>query len=223
MRRLATFLLAACVLPAHMSAAQGLTGALIGTVRDVQGGVIPGAVVRVSSPSLMGGPETLITNRKGQLRFPAPPPGTYILDIEVQGFRAYHEEGVRIGVGATLERTAILDLTGIEESVVVEGAGSRIEARGADSRRGSVLRTSGAFRRGDSACSTSSGPRPASRQPRRQALRPTAFPRSGRAPTRTASTSTARTSRARRVHRSAPRDARREAEPGPLIALIEHC
>jgi hypothetical protein len=130
MRRLATFLLAACVLPVHMSAAQGLTGALIGTVRDVQGGVIPGAVVRVSSPSLMGGPETLITNRKGQLRFPAPPPGTYILDIEVQGFRAYHEEGVRIGVGATLERTAILDLTGITESVVVEGAGSRIEARG---------------------------------------------------------------------------------------------
>jgi hypothetical protein len=131
MRRLATFLLGAvCVLPAHMSAAQGLTGALVGTVKDVQGGVIAGAVVRVSSPSLMGGPETLITNRKGQLRFPALPPGTYVLDIEVQGFRAYHEEDVRIGVGATLERTAILDLTGIEESVVVEGAGSRIEARG---------------------------------------------------------------------------------------------
>jgi hypothetical protein len=131
MRRLATFLLGAvCVLPAQMSAAQGLTGALIGTVRDVQGAVIPGAVVSVSSPALMGGPETLITNRKGQLRFPALPPGTYVLDIEVQGFRAYHEEDVRIRVGATLERTAILDLTGIEESVVVEGAGSRIEARG---------------------------------------------------------------------------------------------
>src|SRR4051812_18554412 len=43
-------LVAACVLQPHLAPAQGLTGALIGTVKDAQGGVLAGAVVRVSSP-----------------------------------------------------------------------------------------------------------------------------------------------------------------------------
>ena len=130
MRRPVMFLLAAaCVLQPHLAPAQGLTGALIGTVKDAQGGVLPGAVVRVSSPALIGGPATLTTNEKGQLRFPALPPGPYVLDIEFQGFTTYHEEDIPIGVGATIERTAVLTLAGLAESVVVEGAGSRIEAR----------------------------------------------------------------------------------------------
>ncbi|MGB2715437.1 MAG: carboxypeptidase-like regulatory domain-containing protein, partial [Vicinamibacterales bacterium] len=119
-----------CVLQVQLAAAQMLTGALIGTVHDAQGGVLQGAVVRVSSPAMIGGPETLTTNEKGRLRFPALPPGLYLLDIEAQGFRAYHEEHIRIAAGATIERTAVLNVAGIEESLVVEGAGSRIEARG---------------------------------------------------------------------------------------------
>ena len=130
MRRPVMFLLAAaCVLQPHLAPAQGLTGALIGTVKDAQGGVLTGAVVRVSSPALIGGSATLTTNEKGQLRFPALPPGQYVLDIEFQGFTTYREEDIPIGAGATIERTAVLTLAGLAESVVVEGAGSRIEAR----------------------------------------------------------------------------------------------
>jgi hypothetical protein len=113
-----------------MAAAQGLTGALIGTVKDAQGGVLSGAVVRVGSPALIGSPDAMTTNDKGQLRFPALPPGRYVLDIALEGFAAYHEEDIRIGAGATIERTAVLNVAGIEESLVVQGAGSRIEARG---------------------------------------------------------------------------------------------
>src|SRR5688572_4817853 len=131
MPRPVTFLIAALsVLHLHMAAAQGLTGALIGTVKDAQGGALPGAVVRLSSPALIGGAETLTTNEKGQLRFPAIPGGQYALDIEAEGFSAYREEDIRIGFGATIERTVVLSVAGIEESLVVEGAGSRIEARG---------------------------------------------------------------------------------------------
>jgi hypothetical protein len=110
-------------------AAQALTGALIGTVKDAQGGVVRGALVRLTSPVLIGGQETVTTNEKGQMRFPILPPGDYILDIELQGFASYQEAGLRIGAGATIERTAVLQLAGVAESVVVEGAGSRIEAR----------------------------------------------------------------------------------------------
>jgi hypothetical protein len=123
-------LCAACVALLRVTAAQGLTGALIGTVKDAQGGVIPGAAVRVTSPALIGGPAHLTTNEKGQLRFPTLPPGPYALDVEMPGFGTYHEADISIGAGATIERTAVLTLAGLAESVVVEGAGSRLEARG---------------------------------------------------------------------------------------------
>ncbi|HEV3214334.1 MAG TPA: TonB-dependent receptor [Vicinamibacterales bacterium] len=113
-----------------MAVAQALTGALVGTVKDEQGAVLPGALVRVTSPALIGGPSTTTTNEKGQLRFPVLAPGPYLLEIELQGFATYHEEDVRIGAGATLERTAVLKLAGVAESITVEGSGSRIEARG---------------------------------------------------------------------------------------------
>jgi hypothetical protein len=131
MRRFMTiFFAAACAMQVHVAAAQDVTGSLIGTVEDAQGGVLRGAVARVSSPALIGGPQTATTNDKGQLRFPALPPGLYVLDVEAQGFGAYHEEGIRIGVGATIERSVTLTVAGLQESVLVESAGSRIEARG---------------------------------------------------------------------------------------------
>ncbi len=115
---------------ASAAAAQGLSGALIGTVKDAQGGVVPGARVRVSSPALIGGETGLTTNDKGQLRFTTLPPGSYVLIIELPGFATYREDDIRIGAGATIERTAVLKVAGLAESVAVEGAGSRIEARG---------------------------------------------------------------------------------------------
>src|ERR1700682_1526304 len=90
-RYLTLFMVAACIAPPRTAAAQGLRGTLIGTVKDDQGGVLPGAVVRVSSPALIGGPLTVTTSEKGQLRFPALLPGPYALDIQMQGFTTYHE------------------------------------------------------------------------------------------------------------------------------------
>src|SRR5215831_18801027 len=109
--------------------AQSLTGALVGMIRDEQGGVLPGASVRLASPALIGGPVTTTTNEKGQLRFPILPPGTYVVDIELAGFAPYHEEELRVGPSTTLERTVVLKLSGLAESITVEGSGSRIEAR----------------------------------------------------------------------------------------------
>ena len=91
--------------------------------------MLRGALVRVASPVLIGGKETLTTNEKGQLRFLILPSGNYTLDVELQGFHSYHETEIRIGAGATIERTVVLHLAGVAESIVVEGAGSRIEAR----------------------------------------------------------------------------------------------
>jgi len=137
-------LLAVCVMLARNAAAQALTGALVGTVRDEQGAVLHGAEVRVTSPALIGGPAITTTNEKGQLRFPLLPPGEYALDVELAGFAPWHETHIGIGAGATLERNVELTVAGIAQAVVVEGSGSRIEARssGVETRFGSdYLRT----------------------------------------------------------------------------------
>jgi hypothetical protein len=60
-------LAAACVLASLPTDAQVLTGALVGTVKDEHGAVLPGALVRVTSPALIGGPATMTTNERGPL------------------------------------------------------------------------------------------------------------------------------------------------------------
>jgi hypothetical protein len=120
--------LMAILLPAVVFA-QGLTGALIGTVKDVQGGVLPGAAVRIASPALIGGPVTVPTNQKGQFRFPVLPPGRYGLDVELAGFSPSHDRDIEITAGGTVEQALVLQVAGVAESIVVEGAGSRTDAR----------------------------------------------------------------------------------------------
>ena len=63
------------------------------------------------------------------MRFLSLPPGVYELDITMSGFVSVREANIVIGAGATIERTVVLKLAGVAESVVVEGGGSRIDAR----------------------------------------------------------------------------------------------
>ena len=100
------FAAAACVVVlARTAAAQGVTGTLIGTVKDAQSGVLTGATVRLTSPALIGGSATQTTNGKGQFRFPELPPASYVLEVEFHEFSTYREEDIHVGAGATIERT----------------------------------------------------------------------------------------------------------------------
>ena len=129
MCRCVAFLIAvACVVQPHVARAQGMTGDLFGTVKDAQGGVLPGAAARVSSRALIGGTLTSTTNEKGQLRFQALPPGIYTLDVELKGFAPYRVSDISIGAGSTREIPVILTAAD-SVSVVVEGTSSRLDAR----------------------------------------------------------------------------------------------
>src|SRR5262245_65474152 len=109
-------LIAAYVLLPRMAATQGLTGTLTGTVRDEQGAAVPGVSVRVTSEALIGGPRTVSTNEAGQFRFLNLAPGSYRLDVETRGFAYYQAEDIRIGAGATLERTVLVKVAGLAQS-----------------------------------------------------------------------------------------------------------
>jgi hypothetical protein len=91
--------------------------------------VLAGANVRLRSPALIGGPAATTTDERGQFRLPDLAPGEYTLEIERARFATYREDGIRIGVGGALERTVILRLAGLAESIAVEGRGSAVDTR----------------------------------------------------------------------------------------------
>ena len=68
--RFTLILVIACLLLPHLLAAQGLTGNLIGTVRDEQEAAVPGGQVRLTSQALIGGPRNVLTDESGRFRFP---------------------------------------------------------------------------------------------------------------------------------------------------------
>ncbi len=120
MRYHSIVVLALCVFLSAPARGQGLTGTLAGTVRDEQGGVLPGATVRLSSPALMGGDQRVTTTDKGQWRFPVLAPGDYVLTVELAPkFTAARIAGIAVGAGATIDRTVVLKLAGVTESVTV--------------------------------------------------------------------------------------------------------
>jgi outer membrane receptor protein involved in Fe transport len=113
-------MLLALLLVGRVSNAQVLTGTFLGTVKDESGGVLPNASVHVTSPALIGGPASTLTNEKGQFRFASLPAGEYTLEVELASFAQYQEDSISIEVQGSAERTVILKVGSIAESISVE-------------------------------------------------------------------------------------------------------
>ncbi len=65
--------------------AQVQTGSILVRVADAQGGAIPGVAVTLSSPVLVAGTMTGVTDTAGVNRFPSLVPGTYAVKVELPG------------------------------------------------------------------------------------------------------------------------------------------
>ncbi|MBA3948656.1 MAG: TonB-dependent receptor [Acidobacteria bacterium] len=122
-KRLLTWLTAAVmfIIPATAAAQVGQTAVLMGTVTDSSGAAIPGATVTVTSPSMIGGSRSVVTEADGSYRFPALPPGTYTVTYELQGFTTSTRENVRLLLGQTISANHTLSVGGLQESVMVSG------------------------------------------------------------------------------------------------------
>lgn len=96
--------------------AQETTGELQGTVKDSTGALVPGALVTVKTPTLVG-TKTLKTDSKGYYHFSNLPPGSYTITVEDKGFTTLKRQGVNLEVG----HSPTVDLTlavGSEATVV---------------------------------------------------------------------------------------------------------
>src|SRR5579864_8683020 len=81
--------------------AQVQTGSILVKAVDQQGGATPGVSVTISSPVLVSGTMTGVTDGGGVYRFPSLVPGTYAVKLELSGFQTIVREGLVVLVGQT--------------------------------------------------------------------------------------------------------------------------
>jgi hypothetical protein len=97
---------------------QAANGSIEGAVVDVQGGVLPGVVVTVTNTDT-GAERSLVTNERGIYRAPLLSLGTYRLAAELQGFKRFQQNGIRLSVGDTVVINATLEVGAMSEMIEV--------------------------------------------------------------------------------------------------------
>ena len=107
--------------------ASSTDGAIIGTVTDSSGALIPGAKVKLVGAKVMGMTQT-ITGSDGQYRFTALQPGDYSVTAEMPGFSASEVKDVTIGLGFTASVNMKLQAGSVGQVISVSSAGTAIDS-----------------------------------------------------------------------------------------------
>lgn len=118
------FALALLALVPMRALAQETTGAVVGTVVDSSGAVVPGATVKIEGGSVN---RFEVSDANGRFAFVAIPPGTYKLSANLSGFGPAAAEGVAVSVGKTATVNFTLTAGAVSELVTVVGAATRLD------------------------------------------------------------------------------------------------
>ena len=121
------FVAAGLILPGLVEA-QSL-GAVAGGVTDSTGAVLPGVTVDVTSPAMIGGARTAVTDDRGRYSVVSLPPGTYTVTFTLTGFSVVKREGVTLSAGFTAPVNAELKVGSLQETVTVTGASPTVDVR----------------------------------------------------------------------------------------------
>ena len=103
------------LLPGLVSAQSSITG----VARDSSGGVLPGVTVEASSPVLIEGVRTAVTDDRGVYRIIELRPGTYTVTFSLPGFQTTREENLQLPTGFTATVNSTLSLGTVEETITV--------------------------------------------------------------------------------------------------------
>jgi len=109
--------------------AQITTGSVAGTIKDAQGGVIPGATITLVNEGQGTRSSPIVSNATGDFVVANVSSGTYAIEVEMPSFKALRRSGISISAG---ERVMIGELTleigDAEEVVDVRGEAPLIQA-----------------------------------------------------------------------------------------------
>ena len=114
-------------LAAASAAAQTTSGVIEGTIRDPDGGAVPGVQIVVNSPALIQRDLSVTSNADGYYRVPSLPPGTYRVIYTIDGFRTVERTGLIVNAGQAATVDVELSLASVNESVTVSGESPTVD------------------------------------------------------------------------------------------------
>jgi len=114
------------------AAAQVQTGSILVRATDDQGAMVPGVSVTISSPVLVAGTMTAVTDAGGVYRFPSLVPGMYAIKMELSGFQTINRENIVVLVGQTTPVDFGMKVATIAENVTVTGASPTVDTTSAN-------------------------------------------------------------------------------------------
>src|SRR5262245_21826355 len=100
--------------------AQVTSGRIQGSVTDVQGGVIPGAQIRVVNTQL-GQSLDAISDELGFWAIPSMPTATYTVTVSLAGFKSVTVQNVKVDAGVPATVNVKLEVGAVTETVEVTG------------------------------------------------------------------------------------------------------
>src|SRR5215467_3224810 len=113
-------LMLAVLVIASPVAAQITTGTITGTVKDAQGGVIPGATVVLVSETRGTRSAPAVTNEAGDYVFPNVTADTYTVEVSLDAFKTVRRPGIAVSGGDRVGVPALtLEPGALAESVTV--------------------------------------------------------------------------------------------------------
>jgi carboxypeptidase family protein/TonB-dependent receptor-like protein len=116
-------LILACAMPA-LAQIQG--GTISGTVKDEQGGVLPGVLVSVQGVDAR---QEFTTDANGEYRFLNLAPGPYKVTAALQGFTTVVRDNVIVAVGRNVDLPLSLKVAAVAETITVTGESPVIDTR----------------------------------------------------------------------------------------------
>src|SRR5688500_5933124 len=106
--------------------AQFDSGQLTGLVRDAQGAVVPGATIKVTQDGT-GVERALVSDRSGYFAAAALPPGTYSVEVRLEGFRSFLKKDIKVDAASRVHVDASLEPGSVQETVTVLGESTPLQ------------------------------------------------------------------------------------------------
>ena len=102
------FVVVAALLLVSSLHAQTTTGRLVGNVIDDTGAALPGVTVTITSPVLIGGAQTRISDGAGEFAFIGITPGEYAVKADLTGFIGQERNEIQVALGGS--RTITIEM-----------------------------------------------------------------------------------------------------------------
>jgi hypothetical protein len=115
------------VLSAPAFSQTAFTGAITVRAQDGSGAVIPGVEVTISSPQMIGGTRTGVTDESGTFRFTELVSGTYRVSFALPGFKTLNIDDNVVAAGRTLTVPGTMEVATVAEEVTVTSAAPTID------------------------------------------------------------------------------------------------